>query len=129
MSAGSWLARLLGLGSAQKGVGHWWSQRLTAVMLIPLVAWFLLSLLSLGSIDHATVAVWLSRPLNTILLSLFVVALVYHSKLGIQVVVEDYVHAPRLQHITLALMTFIHVIVGATGLYAILSFAFGGQAE
>ena len=114
------LARVRGLGPTKEGgTGHWWSQRLTAVMLIPLVAWFLLSLLSLGSIDHATVVVWLSRPLNTILLSIFVVTLVYHSKLGIQVVVEDYVHAPRLQHITLALMTFIHVIIGATGLYAI----------
>ncbi len=128
MIAGSRLARLLGLGSAQKGVGHWWSQRLTAVALVPLVVWFLLSLLSLGSIDHAAVAVWLSRPLITVLMSIFVVTLVYHSKLGIQVVVEDYVHAPRLQHITLVLMTFIHVIVGATGLYAILSIAFPGQA-
>ena len=126
MSSGTWLARVLGPGSAEKGVGHWWSQRLSAVLLIPLVTWFLLSLLSLGSLSHGVVTAWMTRPFNALLLSIFVITVVYHSKLGIQVVVEDYVHGQQLLRVTLASMTFVHIIAGATGLYAILRIAFGG---
>ena len=93
MSLRSPVGRVLGLGSAKDGTSHWWAQRVSAVALIPLTLWFLLSLLALPALDYATVRAWLSVPLSGLLAVLLVAVLTYHSYLGTTVVIEDYVHA------------------------------------
>jgi succinate dehydrogenase / fumarate reductase, membrane anchor subunit len=119
------LGRVQGLGSAKDGTSHWWSQRVTAVALIPLTLWFLLSLLSLPALDYATVRTWLSFPLSGFLAVLLVAVLTYHSYLGTIVVVEDYVHSAGMKLLTLLSLRFLYVLVGGASIFAILRVAFG----
>lgn len=88
------LARVRGLGSAKDGSHHWWMQRVTAVALIPLGIWAVHSLLNLTLGGLEGVRSWLSSPVQALLLTAFLAAMAYHSKLGLQVVIEDYVHKP-----------------------------------
>ena len=125
MSLRSPVGRVLGLGSAKDGTGHWWAQRVSAVALIPLTLWFLLSLLALPVLDYATVRAWLSVPLSGLLAVLLVVVLTYHSYLGTTVVIEDYVHAAGTKLLSLLLLRFLYVLVGGAGIFAILHVAFG----
>lgn len=114
-----------GLGSARSGVGHWWMQRVTAIALVPLGIWFAASLIALLSADYATVTAWLSSPLNAVLTSLLLGVMFYHSWLGIQVVIEDYVHAEGLKIASLLVIKFIHVLLAAYGVFVVLRIAFG----
>jgi succinate dehydrogenase / fumarate reductase, membrane anchor subunit len=91
------LAAARGLGSAGHGVGHWWAQRLTALALIPLGLWFVSALVCLAGADHAAIAGWMAEPISLVGLILFVLAIVYHAVLGVQVVIEDYVHAKSVK--------------------------------
>jgi succinate dehydrogenase / fumarate reductase, membrane anchor subunit len=120
------LGRVLGSGPAKEGVSHWWVQRLTSVALIPLTLWFVFSLIALPSLDHANVLAWMSGGWNALLLILLVLIGAWHSNLGVQVVVEDYVHAHGVKTVTLILITFAHVLLAAAGTFAILKVAFGG---
>jgi succinate dehydrogenase / fumarate reductase membrane anchor subunit len=92
MSLRNPLARARGLGSARDGVGHWWSQRLTAIALALLTPWFVLFAVRLLGADQASVQAAIARPLSASLLSAFVIALFWHAQLGLQVVIEDYLH-------------------------------------
>lgn len=92
MSLQTPLARVLGLGSAKEGVEHWWQQRLTALALIPLGIWFVVVAVSLVGADHAAASRWVAQPLNKALLIAFFAAALHHAQLGVQVVIEDYVH-------------------------------------
>lgn len=114
-----------GLGSARSGVGHWWMQRVTAIALVPLGIWFAASFIALLSADYTTVTAWLSLPLNAVLTSLLLGVMFYHSWLGIQVVIEDYVHAEGLKIASLLVIKFIHVLVAAYGVFVVLRIAFG----
>jgi succinate dehydrogenase / fumarate reductase membrane anchor subunit len=125
MSLRSPVGRVLGLGSAKDGTGHWWAQRVSAVALIPLTLWFLLSLLALPALDYVTVKAWLSVPLSGLLAVLLVAVLTYHSYLGTTVVIEDYVHAAGTKILSLLLLRFLYVLVGGAGIFAILHVAFG----
>src|SRR6266516_5939430 len=87
------LGRAIGLGSAKEGVEHWWAQRLTAIALVPLTLWFVIAIIGLVGADLETVQNWAGRPLPAILLVLLLIATFYHTSLGLQVVIEDYVHA------------------------------------
>lgn len=87
------LGKVRGLGSAKHGLEHWWAQRLTALALVPLSIWFVVSMMRLAALDHADLSYWLSSPLNSALLIFLVFALFHHAQLGIQVVIEDYVHS------------------------------------
>ena len=120
------LARVLGQGSAKEGVHHWWVQRLTSVALVPLTVWFVVSLLSLPSFDHATVVAWMGQLWTAVFLILLVLTAAWHSQLGVRVVVEDYVHGSGAKALTLALVTFFHVVVAVAGVLAILKVALGG---
>ncbi|HSH40816.1 MAG TPA: succinate dehydrogenase, hydrophobic membrane anchor protein [Arenicellales bacterium] len=92
MSLQTPLARVLGKGSAKEGVEHWWWQRLTAVALVPLGIWFVIAVISLVGADYAAAHAWVTAPFNIALLAAFTASLLYHAQLGLQVVIEDYVH-------------------------------------
>ena len=113
------LQRARGLGSGKSGTAHFWWQRVTAIFLVPLVAWLLGLLVSFVGADLATVQVAIARPWNAIALSLFAILLFWHAKLGIQVVIEDYVHTRGLE-IALQLLVTLACALGAlASLYAI----------
>jgi succinate dehydrogenase / fumarate reductase membrane anchor subunit len=123
MSLRSPLGRVLGMGSAKDGTAHWWAQRVSAVALIPLTLWFLLSLLMLPDLDYATVRTWLSLPITGLLAVLLLWVLSYHSYLGTTVVVEDYVHSAGMKLLSLLLLRFLYVLVCGAGIFAILRVA------
>ena len=87
------LGRVVGLGSAKDGVEHWWFQRLTAVALVPLTTWFVASIIAHTTSDYERFIAWLSTPLTTTCMTLLLIAMFYHTALGLQVVIEDYVHS------------------------------------
>ena len=128
MSLRSPMGRVLGLGSAKEGASHWWAQRVSAVGLVILTLWFVISLLSFQTLDHESTLMWMGRPVNAVLLMLLVITLVYHSQLGVQVVVEDYVVQHGLKIATLLVINFIHIALAAAGLFAVLRVAFGNAA-
>lgn len=86
------IGRLKARGSARSGAGHWWWQRLTALANVPLVIWFVASAVSLSGAGHAEVRAWLGGQMNATLMVLLVVSAFWHARLGLQVVIEDYVH-------------------------------------
>jgi succinate dehydrogenase / fumarate reductase membrane anchor subunit len=124
MSLESPLGKFLGHGSARDGTGHWWSQKLTAVALIPLTIWFVFAVLGMDSFDYASVRLWIGAPLNAILLILFTVSALYHSDLGLQVVVEDYVHGAT-KVLTLMVLKFMHVALAVAVVYSIIIISLG----
>ena len=126
MSLRSPIGRVLGLGAAKEGVSHWWSQRVTSVALLLLGLWFVASLLRMPTFDYDFVVAWIAVPYNAVLLLLLIATLVYHSQLGVQVVVEDYVHHHGLKVATMMLLTFAHVAAAALAIFAVLRIAFGG---
>jgi len=119
------LGRVRGLGSAKEGVDHWWLQRLTAAAQVPLVLWFIISLASMVGASHDEVVAWLSHPVVTVLTVLLVFSLYYHAKLGLQVVIEDYVSGEGRKLIALTLMKFGIIFAGSSSLLAVLKIAFG----
>jgi succinate dehydrogenase / fumarate reductase, membrane anchor subunit len=119
------LSRVLGLGSARGGAEHWWAQRVTAVALVPLGIWFVLALVLLPDYSYATLRTWVSQPVTAVLLILTVISVVYHSKLGVQVVVEDYVHVKAVKVAGLMLSTLLHIAVAVAAAFAILRIAIG----
>lgn len=128
MSLRTPLRRVLGAGSAKEGVHHWWLQRLTAVALVPLTVWFVVSLLALPSLDHATVGAWMGQSWTALLLILLVLVAASHSQLGLRVIVEDYVPAAGARTVTLTLLSYLHVVLAVAGVFAILKVALGGAA-
>lgn len=121
------LGRVLGLGAAKEGTGHWWSQRVTAVALVPLLLWLVYSLISLAGAEHATAVQWLRNPLHAILLAVFLGTMFYHSLLGVQVVVEDYLHLGWLKTGVLILVKFAHVLLAVTAVFLVLRLALGAS--
>lgn len=120
------LKKVRGLGSARSGTGHWWVQRLTALALIPLALWFVWNAVGLLGADLRLARDFVGAPLNAVLLVLSVITLCWHSFLGVQVVVEDYVRGEALKLTTLVALKFVHIILAAAGVFAVLSVAFGG---
>lgn len=120
------LSRAQGLGSAKAGVEHWWTQRMTAVALIPLTLWFTASLIALASSNYSTFIVWLRAPFVTILMVLLLIALFYHIALGLRVVVEDYIHSDRMKIPTLIIIHLGCFALAIAGIIATLRVAFDG---
>ena len=108
------LARVRGLGSAKEGSHHWWMQRLTAIALIPLTVWFAISIIGIVGADHAAVVDWFSSPVISIFMILFVSTMVYHSTLGVQVVIEDYIHKDRWKFGLLIVLKFFGITLVLT---------------
>jgi succinate dehydrogenase / fumarate reductase membrane anchor subunit len=126
MSLRTPLARAKGLGSAKEGVSHWWAQRVTAIALVPLALWFVMSVIGLVGADYGTVSEWLQAPVQSALMVLFLVALFYHAQLGLQVVVEDYVHTEGAKTGLLLGLKFLLVFLAAVAVLSVLRVAFGG---
>jgi succinate dehydrogenase / fumarate reductase, membrane anchor subunit len=120
------LSRARGLGSAKEGVHHFWAQRITAVALIPLVVWFAISLIMMSGADYAVVRAWIGSPAVMVLLTLTIVIGLHHGQLGMQEVVEDYVHSEGMKLALIVLLRFIAVFFGLAALVAILRIGFGG---
>ncbi len=125
MSLRSPLSRARGLGSAKEGVHHFWVQRVSAVALIPLTLWFVFSVAQLSSSGYAAVKHWVSSPSVSVALVLFIATMLYHSMLGVQVVIEDYVGGEGKKLVTLLLSKFAHAVVAAAGIFAVLKIALG----
>ena len=128
MSLQSPLAKVIGLGSAREGTDHWWAQRVSSVALLILGSWFLVSLAGLDSLAFADVRAFLAAPWNAILVILLIATIGYHSKLGVQVVIEDYLATPALKVSALILSTFFHMLVAFAGVYAVLMISLGASA-
>jgi succinate dehydrogenase / fumarate reductase membrane anchor subunit len=120
------LARVRGLGAAREGTGHFWYQRLTAVANVPLVLFFVGLIIALSDATYAEARATLANPFVAVLLMLGIVSVCYHMKLGMQMVVEDYVHDEMLKLITLMLNIFYAFAVGAVSIFALLKIALGG---
>ena len=118
------LSRVKGLGSAKDGTHHFWHQRLTSLLLIPLVLWLGFSLAAMP-VDHATLVDWVRQPLVTIALVLLIGTTFYHAKLGLQVVIEDYVASHSRRTFFLLLSSFLCLLFGLVGVVAVLKIAFG----
>ncbi|MDE2196617.1 MAG: succinate dehydrogenase, hydrophobic membrane anchor protein [Gammaproteobacteria bacterium] len=120
------LGRARGLGSANEGTGHWMAQRISAVALIPLTLWFTVSMLHMTRAGYPAVSHWLHTPWVAVLLVLLVGSTFYHACLGLQVVIEDYVHDTWLKMSMLMLIRFAGILCAATGIFVVLRAAFGG---
>jgi len=111
----SGLGRARGLGSAKSGTAHWWAERVTSVALVPLTLWFILVMYRLIGVPRSAIAAWASSPVNATLMIALILITFHHMALGLQVVIEDYVHTERTR------LASILAMKGATGLLAIAS--------
>jgi len=128
MGTGTRLGRVRGLGSAKQGTHHWWMQRLTAAGNLLLVIWFIISLIRLPSLSHAVVTEWLSSPLVAVAAILLVANVFWHLRLGLQVVLEDYVHNEASKLGLLVLLNFYAIGAAAVAIFSIAKIAFGSAA-
>lgn len=118
------LARAIGLGSAKHGTGHWWAQRTSAVALVPLALWFIASIIAHSNNEHAELIAWLKSPVASISMILLLGASFYHAALGLQVVIEDYLHT-GMKYVAVIGVQVICLTLASTGIMAVLSIAFG----
>jgi succinate dehydrogenase / fumarate reductase membrane anchor subunit len=119
------LGRAIGLGSAKEGVEHWWLQRITAVALVPLSLWFVIAIIRLVGADVDRVRDWVGNPLPAILLVLLLIATFWHAALGLQVVIEDYIHAELTKLGLLILLRLGCFALAVAGIFAVLAVAVG----
>ncbi|QPC88798.1 succinate dehydrogenase, hydrophobic membrane anchor protein (plasmid) [Mesorhizobium sp. NBSH29] len=118
-------SRAVGLGSAKHGSQQWWMERVSAVALVPLTLWFVASIIAHSGSDYAAFIAWLGTPFATTFMVLLLIALFYHTALGLQVVVEDYVHTGAKLPIVVAVRLGCFAFA-ASGVIATLRIAFGG---
>lgn len=123
MSIRTPLGRVRGLGSAKSGVTHFWRQRLTAVALVPLTIWFVWAVARYAGAPHADVIAFLANPFNAATMLLFVLAGLYHAVLGLQVIIEDYVHKEGSKLALLLIANFSAFIIGTLCTLAVLRIA------
>jgi succinate dehydrogenase / fumarate reductase membrane anchor subunit len=119
------LGRAIGLGSAKQGVEHWWRQRVTALALVPLTLWFVIAVIGLVGADHAAFVAWVRNPMVALFLVLLLVATFYHAALGLQVVIEDYVHGEAMRLAALLVMRLLCILFALRGVFAVAKLALG----
>ncbi len=126
MSLRSPIGRVRGLGSAKEGVAHWWSQRMSAVALVPLTLWFVAAVISHVGADHAEMAAWIGSPVTASLFILLIAATFYHAYLGLQTVIEDYFHNEAAKVVTLVLIKGACFVLALIGILSVLTLLFEG---
>ncbi|HEY7608669.1 MAG TPA: succinate dehydrogenase, hydrophobic membrane anchor protein [Alphaproteobacteria bacterium] len=119
------LGKVRGLGSAKDGTHHWWMQRVTALALIPLAIWFVASVVALIGKDHAAFTAWVKNPVSATLLILLLAATFHHAQLGLQVVIEDYVHRESCKVAAILAVKFAAAVLAGIGIVSVLRIAFG----
>ncbi len=119
------LAHARGLGAARSGAGHWWAQRVSAVALVPLVLWLVAGLAAHAGADHAAISAWIARPATAIALILLLGAGFWHLRLGLHVVIEDYMPAGFAKHFWLLANMFACAALGVGAVFAVLKIALG----
>ncbi|CAH0349293.1 succinate dehydrogenase, hydrophobic membrane anchor protein [soil metagenome] len=129
MGSGTGIGRVRGLGSAKSGTHHWINQRVTAVGNLLLVLWLIISILQLPALDYVAVTTWLAKSWVAVPMMLMIVSVFYHLRLGLQVVVEDYVHEDGTKFATFLLLNFYAIGGAALGIFAIAKIAFTGAAS
>ncbi|RTL69367.1 MAG: succinate dehydrogenase, hydrophobic membrane anchor protein [Hyphomicrobiales bacterium] len=125
MSQRTPLAKVRGLGSAKEGTDHFWKQRVTAVANLVLVCWLFVVLVKIAGADYDTVKRTLARPQNAIAITLLMLSAAMHMRLGMQVIIEDYVHTEGRKIFLLMLNSFFTIVVALSSIYAILKLSFG----
>lgn len=129
MKQGTAIGRVRGLGSARSGAHHWWLERLTSVSTLVLVVWLLVALLRLPRLDYEMVTQWLASPVAAVPMLLLIVSTFWHNKLGLQVVIEDYVHEEGMKLFSIVLLNFLTLLLGGFAIFSVLKIAFtGGDA-
>ncbi len=126
MGTGTGIGRVRGLGSAKEGAKHWIDQRLTAIGNILLTIWLFVSLLLLPNFEHKTLAAWLAQPSVAVPMILMLVSILWHIRLGWQVLIEDYVHDDGSKFFALILLNFYTISAGAYGIFTVAKLAFTG---
>ncbi|MDD5392249.1 MAG: succinate dehydrogenase, hydrophobic membrane anchor protein [Thiothrix sp.] len=115
-----------GLGSVKTGVHHWWVQRVTSIALVPLTLWVVFSVASLVGQDYAHVSAWFAKPFTTVMLTLFVAVATYHASLGLQVIIEDYIHHQAAKIAALVAVKLALVLLGTFCVVLLLRLFFAG---
>ena len=115
-----------GLGSAKDGTRHWWMQRVTALALVPLTPWLAYGLVRIASMGYEQALAWVASPLTSVLLLSAILALAYHAKLGLQVVIEDYIHREGVKIAALIGIKFLTLLLGLASALAVLRVALAG---
>jgi len=117
------LQRVQGLGASHSGTGHFWRQRVTAVALVPLSLWFLYVAIGLASTTEVSALVFFAHPWNAILMAAFVIIALYHAALGLQVVIDDYIHTAGSKIFFFLMVRFAVIATGSTCIFALLRIA------
>ena len=117
------LHKVQGLGAAHSGTGHFWRQRITAVALVPLGLWFTYAMLGLVGTTEVAILSFLAHPLNALLMAAFAATMLYHMSLGLQVVVDDYVHSTGMKIFCLLLIRFMMIATTVTCIFALIRIA------
>jgi succinate dehydrogenase / fumarate reductase membrane anchor subunit len=120
------LGRAIGLGSAKEGVEHWWALRVTSIALVPLAIWFVVTVIELAGADRPTLIACVRHPVWAVVFVLLLIATFYHSALGLQVVIEDYVENEAARLGLIIAMRLAHVLLAVLGIFAVLKLALGG---
>ena len=117
------LARVKGLGASGEGSHHWWLQRVTALALVPLSLWFVFSIVGHIGDSHSEISAWIAQPSVSLLLILYLCFMFFHAQLGVQVVIEDYVHSEPLKIVSLLLVKAIAIVAGLASILSVLRLA------
>jgi succinate dehydrogenase / fumarate reductase membrane anchor subunit len=128
MGNGTSIGRVRGLGASHHGAHHWLVQRTTAIANVVLMAWLLVSFVMLDDFSHASVSGWLAQPVAAVPMMLLVASLFWHARLGLQVLIEDYIHEPGSKFALLSALNLATIGGGAYGIFSVAALAFGGNA-
>jgi succinate dehydrogenase / fumarate reductase membrane anchor subunit len=128
MGSGTSIGRVRGLGSAHHGAHHWLAARFTAAGNVVLMAWLVVSFVMLGDFGYANLVKWLAQPIPATAMILLVISLFWHARLGLQVVIEDYIHDAGSKFALIAALNLATIGGGAFAIFSVASLALGGQA-